>query len=196
MSEFKSQRHAGPERVFHWSMAIAVIVCLATAFLPILGFKFAWVDPHWIAGVLLILCILFHLFRVFSALGLSSMAIAREDLTELRAVYDPAFDQETTNKYDLGQKLYHHCTATIILALCVTGGLMLAKLDTWFWDRVPGLFSDFQWGVVYAIHGAAALFLIMTFILHTYFTSLPEHRDLLLSMIRGTKENNKSENQL
>ena len=175
-------------------MAIVVIVCLATAFLPILGFKFAWVDPHWIAGVLLILSVLFHLFRVVAVLGLSGMAIGREDFAELRAVYDPEFNQVTKNKYDLGQKLYHHGTATIILALCVTGGLMLAKLDTWFWDRVPGLLSDFQWGVVYSIHGAAALFLIMTFILHVYFTLLPEHRDLLLSMVRGTKENNKSEN--
>lgn len=194
MTEFTSQRHAGPERAFHWLMAIVVIVCLATAFLPILGFKFAWVDPHWIAGVLLILSVLFHLFRVVAVLGLSGMAIGREDFAELRAVYDPEFNQVTKNKYDLGQKLYHHGTATIILALCVTGGLMLAKLDTWFWDRVPGLLSDFQWGVVYSIHGAAALFLIMTFILHVYFTLLPEHRDLLLSMVRGTKENNKSEN--
>ena len=194
MTEITSQRHAGPERAFHWLMAIVVIVCLATAFLPILGFKFAWVDPHWIAGVLLILSVLFHLFRVVAVLGLSGMAIGREDFAELRAVYDPEFNQVTKNKYDLGQKLYHHGTATIILALCVTGGLMLAKLDTWFWDRVPGLLSDFQWGVVYSIHGAAALFLIMTFILHVYFTLLPEHRDLLLSMVRGTKENNKSEN--
>jgi formate dehydrogenase subunit gamma len=194
MTEFTSQRHAGPERAFHWLMAIVVIVCLATAFLPILGFKFAWVDPHWIAGVLLILSVLFHLFRVVAVLGLSGMTIGREDLAELRSVYNPAFKQVTRNKYDLGQKLYHHGTATIILALCVTGGLMLAKLDTWFWDRVPGLLSDFQWGVVYSIHGAAALLLIMTFILHVYFTLLPEHRDLLLSMVRGTKENNKSEN--
>jgi formate dehydrogenase subunit gamma len=194
MTEFTSQRHAGPERAFHWLRAIVVIVCLATAFLPILGFKFAWVDPHWIAGVLLILSVLFHLFRVVAVLGLSGMTIGREDLAELRSVYNPAFKQVTRNKYDLGQKLYHHGTATIILALCVTGGLMLAKLDTWFWDRVPGLLSDFQWGVVYSIHGAAALLLIMTFILHVYFTLLPEHRDLLLSMVRGTKENNKSEN--
>jgi len=195
MTKLNDQRHAGPERIFHWVMALAVIVCLLTAFLPILGLKFAWVDPHWIAGVLLILSVFFHLLRVFVVLGLSGMAFVREDFGDLRAVYDPEFKRQMNNKYDLGQKLYHLATAMIIIALCVTGSLMLAKLDTWFWDRVPGILDDFQWGVVYTVHRVAALFLIMTFLLHLYFSFLPEHRNLLLSMTRGVIFDTKPEDK-
>src|SRR6188508_950908 len=46
-------RHRGPDRLYHWLMAIAVLTLLGTAFLPILGWKFAWVDIHWMAGVVL-----------------------------------------------------------------------------------------------------------------------------------------------
>ncbi|MDC1466438.1 cytochrome b/b6 domain-containing protein [Litorivicinus sp.] len=186
MSRQPIERHAPPERLFHWTMAASVIICLATAFLPILGFEFDWVDPHWIAGVVLILAIIFHLWRVFFRLELKEMSVTKTDLTDLKAIIDPTLkSDETDRKYDLGQKLYHLATAALIISLCLTGGLMLAKLDTWFWDRIPGILSDAQWGIVYTVHGATALCLIMMFILHLYFSFLPEHRQLLIAMASG-----------
>ena len=74
------------------------------------------------------------------------------------------------------KRAYHWATAALLVALIVSGLLMLVKLDTWFWDRIPGILSDHSWGVVYTIHGATALALIMMFILHLYFSFLPEHR--------------------
>jgi cytochrome b subunit of formate dehydrogenase len=88
MSEQLQERHALPERVFHWVMALTVVVCLATAFLPIIGLEFAWVDPHWIAGVLLTVAVLFHLWRVFFRLKLSDMWIYLSDLRELRSLLE------------------------------------------------------------------------------------------------------------
>lgn len=191
MASHSTERHALPERVFHWVMAVTVIVCLATAFLPILGVEFAWVDAHWISGVLLTLSVLFHLWRVFFRLKFSDMWIYRRDLSELRDLFQSSNkdDHTTTSKYDLGQKAYHWATAALLVALIVSGLLMLVKLDTWFWDRIPGILSDHSWGVVYTIHGATALALIMMFILHLYFSFLPEHRQLLASMVRGGEQN-------
>ena len=54
-------RHRGPERLYHWVMAISVLTLLGTAFLPIIGVKFAWVDAHWIAGVVLLGLVLIHI---------------------------------------------------------------------------------------------------------------------------------------
>src|SRR5580704_14084474 len=46
-------RHSLPARMFHWIMAAAMFTLLFTAFLPKVGFQFAWVTYHWIAGVVL-----------------------------------------------------------------------------------------------------------------------------------------------
>ena len=43
-------RHAPIDRVFHWITALAVLLLMASAFLPILGLKFSWVPLHWITG--------------------------------------------------------------------------------------------------------------------------------------------------
>src|SRR5262249_12437184 len=59
----KVLRHALADRVFHWLTAASVLTLLGTAFLPILGFKFDWVTAHWIAGLVLIGAVLFHLVR-------------------------------------------------------------------------------------------------------------------------------------
>ncbi len=43
-------------------MALAMFALLFTAFLPKLGVKFAWVTYHWIAGVVLTISVIYHLF--------------------------------------------------------------------------------------------------------------------------------------
>ena len=178
-------RHKLPDRLFHWIMAALVIILLVTAFLPILGIKFNWVPTHWIAGVFLIFVTIFHLYRSLWVHGITEMLPTRDDLK---------FKTSTDQKYDLNQKLYHWSIATIMIVLLVTGGIMLAKIDTPLWNRDPSILSDWNWGIVYFLHGAASLLLIFFFILHIYFSFLPEHRDLLRSMVFG-KTNSKNDDQ-
>src|SRR5687767_11875062 len=40
-------RHGFVARVFHWVMAVAMLTLLVTAFFPIVGIRFAWVQWHW-----------------------------------------------------------------------------------------------------------------------------------------------------
>ena len=172
-------RHQWPDRLFHWLMAVLVVVLLGTAFFPVLGVAFNWVPIHWMAGVLLTFAVLFHLYRVFFVHGVSTMTPARGDL---RA----ALGREVSDaKYDLGQKLYHWSIAFIVIVLVATGAVMLAKIDTPLWNRDPSILSERTWGLVYSLHGAASMLLIFFFILHVYFAFLPEHRRLLFAMTFG-----------
>jgi hypothetical protein len=52
-------RHSAVARAFHWVMAASMLTLLSTAFLPIAGVKFAWVQWHWMAGLVLTTSILF-----------------------------------------------------------------------------------------------------------------------------------------
>ncbi len=178
-------RHQLSDRVFHWSMAILTVILLGTAFLPILGVKFNWVPIHWVAGVLLIISVIFHLYRSFFVHGLSEM------LPRVKDFHSP-FGKSSSEeeKYDLGQKMYHWSIALIMLTLLITGGYMLAKIDTPFWNRDPSILTDWTWGIVYVLHGVASFLLIFFFILHIYFSFLPEHRELLRSMVYGKRDLN------
>src|SRR3954464_5263018 len=40
------KRHSLAARMFHWIMAASMLTLLCTAFVPILGLKFAWVQIH------------------------------------------------------------------------------------------------------------------------------------------------------
>ena len=44
-------RHAGPDRAFHWLTAATMLVLLGTSLLPVVGIRFAWLVPHWVAGL-------------------------------------------------------------------------------------------------------------------------------------------------
>lgn len=179
-------RHSLPDRLFHWGMAILVIILLATAFLPILGLKFNWVPTHWISGVLLTLAIVYHLYRALFIHGIGKMMPTSADLRSI-------VNKEATDhgqKYDLNQKLYHWSVSVLILVLVITGVIMLAKIDTPFWSRDPSILSDWNWGLVYLAHGAASMLLIFFFILHIYFAVLPEHRQLLVAMVFGGPTSN------
>ncbi len=179
-------RHRGPDRLFHWGMAASVIVLGATAFLPMLGIRFEWVPIHWIAGVVLTLAVVFHLFRVTIVHGFAEMLPGPDDLREVaRTARGRNLDGLSPAKYDALQKGYHTATALTVLALVASGLMMLAKIDTTFWNRNPSLLSDPAWGVVYVTHGAAAMVLLFLFILHLYFSLLPEHRAFLVSMVGG-----------
>ena len=180
-----STRHQGPDRAFHWAMALSVIVLCATAFLPMLGIRFDWVPIHWIAGLVLVALILFHLARVVFVHGVGEMTPGSEDLREIAADVTGRSAALKPAKYDAYQKGYHWSSALVLLALVVTGLLMLLKIDTPLWRRDPSILTDPQWGAVYVVHGFSSLALLFLIIVHIYFSILPEHRAVLGSMIAG-----------
>jgi len=179
-------RHLLPDRLFHWVMAVCVIVLGATAFLPIVGFRFDWVPVHWMTGIVLTLAVLFHLYRVFVVHGIGGMLPGGDDAREaVRAIKGCGSEGLSPAKYDAFQKAYHLAAALTVLVLLATGLVMLAKIDTIFWRRDPSILTDATWGAVYVLHGLGAMALLFLVILHVYFSLLPEHRDILAAMIRG-----------
>ncbi len=183
-------RHALAIRIYHWVMATSVLALLFTGFLPIVGVKFAWVTPHWIAGLVLCAALLFHVPRVALREGLGNMASDRRDLRIARQGVRRALrlTQEMPDKpgkYPLAQKLFHHGVALVILITVVTGLMMMAGIDTPFWRRNPYWLSDQAWGVVYVLHDLASMGVVTFVMVHIYFAIRPEKRFLTRSMIRG-----------
>jgi cytochrome b subunit of formate dehydrogenase len=167
-----------------------MLVLLGTGFLPILGIKFAWVDPHWIAGVLLTLLVLFHIVRSVTTLTLSTVwlrwsefsAALRATIAELRG--GPRIARRI-GKYSVGQKVFHHGVALVVLTAIVTGLLMMVGIDGPFWQRDPLFIPAGTRGLVFVLHGFAGLFSITMIMVHIYFALRPEKFYMTRSMIRG-----------
>lgn len=178
-------RHQWPDRVFHWIMALSVIVLCATALLPIVGLRFDWVPTHWITGFVLVAAILFHWLRVGLVHGLGEMMPGSDDWREVVGDLRARSGAPGPAKYDAYQKGYHWLSGLVVLVLVVTGLVMMAKIDTPWWRRDPSILSDAQWGLIYVAHGFATLAILFLVILHGYFAVLPEHWATLKSMIQG-----------
>lgn len=183
-------RHGLFDRIGHWLMAASVIVLLGTAFLPILGAEFAWVTVHWTSGVVLVALVAVHIVRSVFFKPWRSMMIYPRDIGDALAVL--RFNLRRTQqepplpgKYSLAQKGIHATFAAVVLTALVTGCLMLAKIDSPLWQRNPYFLSDPVWGVIYVLHGFAALSLITLVMLHVYFSLRPEKRLYLRSMFTG-----------
>ena len=82
-------RHAGIDRWFHWVTAATMAVLLATSLLPLLGVRFAWVEIHWIAGLVLTAIILLHILRAVFWQGLRHMMIRPPIWVSFQAVSGP-----------------------------------------------------------------------------------------------------------
>jgi cytochrome b subunit of formate dehydrogenase len=183
-------RHRLPDRLYHWTMAAAVLTLLGTGFLPILGWKFEWVTAHWIAGVVLTGLVVFHIVRASVWLDFWSMVPGFEDLSSGWRAVGQALGRRGAaplkpGKYSILQKAYHLLIAIVVLALVATGLLMLLKIDTPLWRRNPYWFSDHQWGVIYAIHDLCAMSVITLLMAHVYFALRSEKLWMSRSMIRG-----------
>jgi cytochrome b subunit of formate dehydrogenase len=171
-------RHAPIDRAFHWVTALAVLLLLASSFLPILGLEFSWVPLHWMTGVVLCLAVVFHTIRSTMFRRLKCMLIFPRHLRE--------FSQgKKAAKYTLPQKLMHAVLGCAVLVAAVTGAVMLARVDTPLWQRNPYLLEASTWGVVYVLHGASALAVLTLSMWHIYFSLLPEKRAYLRAMIGG-----------
>src|SRR5208283_24646 len=77
-------------------------------------------------------------------------------------------------KYTPLQQLFHKLVAAVVLAIVVTGLLMLSKIDTPFWRRNPYWLTEARWGMIYAIHGLCAMAMITLIMVHVYFAVRPE----------------------
>ena len=182
-------RHRLPDRALHWIMAVCVLTLMGTALLPILGMKFSWVTAHWITGLALTAAVLIHLLRSLPWSRLKRMWLGPRDLRDALITLAWFFRLRRgvplPGKYSPAQKLIHLGFAVLILAAIVTGLLMMVKIDTPLWKRNPYLFHADSWGLIYVVHGSAAVILITVIMLHVYFALRPEKRFYLRSMIQG-----------
>jgi cytochrome b subunit of formate dehydrogenase len=186
----RMMRHALVDRVFHWTAGASVLLLLATGFLPVLGLDFAWVTIHWISGLILTGLVIVHIIRAAVFQDLRSMWISGRDLRNGLRALRPRFSASSDGgkidgKYSLAQKAIHHAFSIVVLTAIVTGFVMLVKIDTPLWRRDPYWLSDYAWGVVYVLHGFAALLLVTMVTLHIYFALRPEKLYLTRSMVVG-----------
>jgi len=185
----KIERHSFVARMFHWVMAVSMLALLFTAFLPIVGVKFAWVQWHWIAGLLLTASILFHIFHATFALDFWSIWVGPSDIPELKRelLREIGYDVPgpKPGKYPLGNRLYHFVVMIAGLIVVGSGILMMYRVRTPVFDRNPYLFSDQTWGVTYVLHGLAGVGFVGLVIAHIYFALRPEKLWITKSMIFG-----------
>ena len=182
-------RHARADRLLHWISAACVLTLLATAFLPIVGVEFGWVTVHWVTGVVLGIAVLLHIVRVLVRGTWATMWIGRADIADAldvaSATLRHSLPTRLPGKYSVAQKLIHHAFTVVVLTTLVTGSLMLLRIDTPWWQRNPYLFADATWGIVYVLHGLAALMLVTMVMMHVYFALRPEKLMFTRAMILG-----------
>jgi cytochrome b subunit of formate dehydrogenase len=183
-------RHSLAARLFHWIMAVSMFALLITAFLPKVGVKFDWVTYHWIAGLLLSVSILFHIFHALFAMDFWSIWPDRTDVRDTvrrmqRFFGKPAPPAERFAKYPLENKLYHMVVMCAGLAVMITGLFMMKRVDSIFTPRNPYLFSEMTWGMLYILHGMAGVGFIALIMVHVYMGIRPEKLPITKSMIFG-----------
>src|SRR5215213_2848760 len=184
------ERHTFMARMFHWVMAASMFVLLFSAFLPIAGVKFAWVQWHWIAGLVLTGSIIYHIIHATFFMDFWSIWIGPKDIPEFRAEMAAelggAEDGPRTGKYPLGNRLYHLAILVVGLAVSISGMVMMTRVRQPIFERNPYIMADTTWGLTYVLHGACGVALVGLVIAHVYFPLRPEKFWITKSMIFGT----------
>jgi len=182
-------RHSFMARMFHWVMAASMFVLLFTSFLPIVGFKFAWVEWHWIAGLVLTGSIIYHIVHATFWLDFWSIWVGPKDIPEIKAELLRELGHDVpgpkSGKYPLGNRLYHMAIVVAGLSAVLSGVLMMSRVRTPIFTRNPYLFGDVTWGVTYVAHGLAGVGLVGLVIAHVYFAVRPEKWWITKSMLLG-----------
>ena len=185
----KVVRHTGAARIFHWVMAASMLVLLATGFLPIVGLEFAWLSIHWISGLILILCILYHIVHASFFLDFWSIWILPRDLREAvqrtKRQFGQSVDVGKHGKYPIDHKLYHLAVSIFGLIVSATGLLMMMRIDNPILSQNEALFTDANWGIIYVLHGFSSVLFVALTITHIYFAIRPDKLWLTKSMIFG-----------
>ena len=179
-------RHKVPDRLLHWTFAACVLVLLFSSFLPIVGLKFEWVTIHWVTGLVLTAALVGHIYRTWLRGKWMIMWFGLQDIgLTLSYLKKHTGSPPKPGKYSPAQKLMHLGVTVLVGLTIITGLIMMVKIDTPFWERNIYLLEDGSWGLIYALHGIAALGLITTIMLHIYFSLRPEKLMYTRSMIKG-----------
>jgi len=182
-------KHSFMARLFHWVMAASMFVLLFTAFLPIVGVRFAWVTWHWIAGLVLTGSIIYHIIHATFWLDFWSIWVGPKDIPEFKAEILRELGHDVPGpkpgKYPLGNRLYHLALVLVGFAAIGTGLFMMPRIRTPLFARNPYLFSDATWGFTYVLHGVASVALVGLVIAHIYFAVRPDKWWITNSMIFG-----------
>jgi len=171
-------RHDAIDRVYHWVMAVSIFVLLITGVFPIIGLEFAWLEIHWIAGIVLTVVVLFHIIRSFFFQDPGEMWISGKDLKE------PFDSERKPGKYSVAQKGMHAAVTILTLLVIGSGLVMFAMIDTPWWERTNSI-SEGTLGLVFFLHGISTLGLVGVICLHIYFALRPEKLFYTRSMIKG-----------
>lgn len=174
----KINRHDAIDRAFHWIMAASVLVLIATGVMPIVGIHFAWLNIHWIAGLVLTFVVVFHIVRATFWQDFKSMIISPADFAE------PFDESRKPGKYSFEQKGLHFAMTILVLLVIVTGVILFMQIRTPFWDR-PAVTDEAQLGLMFLLHGLATLGLVAFTAIHIYFAVRPEKIFYTRSMIKG-----------
>ena len=183
-------RHGVSARLFHAIMALSMLALLFTAFLPKVGVQFPWVTYHWIAGIVLSISVVYHIFDAFLAQDFWSIWPDRVDIEDAgrrmkRALGQSAPEPRKFAKYPLENKMYHLVVMLAGLSVIGTGLFMMKRVRTPFFPRNPYLFSDMTWGWMYVLHGLAGVGFVALVITHIYMAVRPEKLFITKSMIVG-----------
>lgn len=181
------ERHSLAARIFHWTMAVAMIALLVTAFMPLVGIQFPWIELHWMAGLLLTASVLYHMVHAVGWQDFWSMFQlgVDEGVAKLKHILSSDAPTPKAGKYPFDHRMYHHAIVVVTFAAIVTGGLMMVRIDTPFWASNPYFLADSTWGVMYVVHGLSGVSLIFLIASHIYFAIRPEKRWITWSMFRG-----------
>jgi cytochrome b subunit of formate dehydrogenase len=184
------ERHTFMARMFHWVMAAAMFVLLFTAFLPIVGIRFAWVQWHWMAGLVLTGSIIYHIIHATFFLDFWSIWVGPRDIPEIKAEMMRELGRDVSApkpaKYPMGNRLYHLAIVVVGLTASISGMFMMSRVRTFMFTRNPYLLSDATWGFTYVLHGLAGVGLVGLVIAHVYFAIRPEKWWITKAMIFGT----------
>jgi cytochrome b subunit of formate dehydrogenase len=185
------ERHTLAARIFHWAMSAAMLALLITAFVPVMGLEIpGWLTVHWIAGVALIVAVVYHIIHAIGWQDFWSMmsfgpSFFRDLIGQTKHLISKDAPEPKGGKYPIDHRLYHHAVIVFSLAAIVTGVIMMMRIDTPFFERNTYLMTDETTGVVFAIHGIAGVVFILLIASHIYFALRPDKRWITWSMVRG-----------
>jgi cytochrome b subunit of formate dehydrogenase len=187
----KVKKHSLTARVFHAIMAVSMLTLLFTAFLPMVGVQFAWVEWHWMAGIVLIASILFHIIHATFFMDFWSIWPDKTDIQDAKNRAKLMLGKSAPlprkfAKYPFENKMFHLMVMLAGLAVIVTGFFMLYRVRTPFFERNPYIFGDATWGWMYVLHGFAGVAFIAMTMAHVYFAIRPEKLEMTKSMIFGS----------
>jgi cytochrome b subunit of formate dehydrogenase len=171
-------RHEVIDRLFHWVMALSIFALVITGIAPIIGLRMAWLNIHWISGLILTFVIVVHIIRAFIWQDFKSMVLGPRDFGE------PFDSANKPGKYSFEQKGMHWSMTIIVLAVIVTGIILFMQIDSPFWDRTNAM-PEARLGLMFLLHGLSTLALIALMATHIYFALRPEKLFYTRSMFKG-----------